>query len=301
MEYFFSKILKSGICPWFEEWSYFPWTFRFIWNELYLHFVETKNLRVDSSGDLDFPQLENSLQVKPFLLTPISLTRHKKTQIQKLTHTLCHHLYPSHLCRASHVTLKSLRSLRCRLELGKNTVNSNSTTGLFVSIFSFLRQRSLLQTNCESEEQPSSLEIATWLSSSSPQWSCSSCATCQESSPGWCSSHYCGHHHRHHGQQHIHQLNLQHLWGGEHPLHPRLQGKRFTLNSRFNKEHEKHHDSYLYLKNIVQFYHCREGQDPNLVHVHHQRCSTPHGGWPRLFTIHVTNSKFWYSIVIWKR
>ena len=53
-------------------------------------------------------------------------------------------------------------------------------------------------------------------------------------------------------------------------------------------------------KNIVQFYHCREGQDPNLVHVHHQRCSTPHGGWPRLFTIHVTNSKFWYSIVIWK-
>ena len=54
-------------------------------------------------------------------------------------------------------------------------------------------------------------------------------------------------------------------------------------------------------KNIVQFYHCREGQDPNLVHVHHQRCSTPHGEWPRLFTIHVTNSKFWYSIVIWKR
>ena len=136
MEYFFSKILKSGICPWFEEWSYFPWTFHFIWNELYLHFVETKNLRVDSSGDLDFPQLENSLQVKPFLLTP----RHKKTQIQKLTHTLCHHLYPSHLCRTSHVTLKSLRSLRCRLELGKNTVNSNSTTGLFVFIFSFLRQ-----------------------------------------------------------------------------------------------------------------------------------------------------------------
>ena len=178
---------------------------------LYLHFVETKNLRVDSSGDLDFPQLENSLQVKPFLLTNISLIKHKKTQIQKLTHTLCHHLYPSHLCRASHITLKSLRSLRCRLELGKNTVNSNSTTGLFVFIFFSFDKHSPLQTNCESEGQPSSLGIATWPSSSSPRWSCSSCATCQESSPGWCSSHYCGHHHRHHGQHHLHQLNLQHL------------------------------------------------------------------------------------------
>ena len=111
----------------------------------------------------------------------------------------------------------------------------------------FLRRTSSLQTNCESEEQPSSLEIATWPSSSSPRWSCSSCATCQESSPGWCSSH-CGHYHRPHGQHHLHQLNLQHLWGGEHPLHPRLQGKRFTLNSIFNKEHEKHQDSHLYLK-----------------------------------------------------
>ena len=105
MEYFFSKILKSWICPWFEEWSYFPWIFRFNWYKLHLHFVEAKNLRVDSSGDLDFPQLENSLQVKPFLLTPIALIRHKKTQIQKPTHTLCHPLYPSHLCRESHVTL----------------------------------------------------------------------------------------------------------------------------------------------------------------------------------------------------
>ena len=56
---------------------------------LYLHFVETKNLRVDSSGDLDFPQLENSLQVKPFLLTPISLIRHKKnTNPETNTHSL---------------------------------------------------------------------------------------------------------------------------------------------------------------------------------------------------------------------
>ena len=87
MEYFFSKILKSWICPWFEEWSYFPWIFRFICYKLYLHFVETKNLRVDSPGDLDFPQLENSLQVKPFLLTPISLIRHKKDkQTQNHTH-----------------------------------------------------------------------------------------------------------------------------------------------------------------------------------------------------------------------
>ena len=81
MEYFFSKILKSWICPWFEEWSYFPWIFRFICYKLYLHFVETKNLRVDSSGDLDFPQLENSLQVKPFLLPPISLISRGGTRL----------------------------------------------------------------------------------------------------------------------------------------------------------------------------------------------------------------------------
>ena len=67
-------------------------------------------------------------------------TSTNQAQIQKQTHTLCHYPYPTHSHCASHVTLKSLRSLRCRLELGKNTVNSNSTTGLFVFIFSFLRQ-----------------------------------------------------------------------------------------------------------------------------------------------------------------
>ena len=54
------------------------------------------------------------------------------------------------------------------------------------------------------------------------------------------------------------------------------------------------HDSHLYLKNIEQFYHCREGQDPNLVHVHHQRCSASHGGFLRLLNVLVTIR---YSIV----
>ena len=228
MEYFFSKILKSWICPWFEEWSYFPWIFRFNWYKLHLHFVEAKNLRVDSSGDLDFPQLENSLQVKPFLLTPIALIRHKKTQIHKPTHTLCHHLYPSHLCRESHVTLTAWGVFVAVSSWARTLSTAIPPQVCLSSSCLSFDKHSPLQTNCESEEQPSSLEIATWPSSSSPQWSCSSCATCQESSPGWCSSH-CGHHHQHHGQHHLHQLNLQHLWGGEHPLHPRLQRKRCLL------------------------------------------------------------------------
>ena len=67
-----------------------------------------------------------------------------------------------------------------------------------------------------------------------------------------------------------------------------------TLNSSFKKGQEKHHDSHFHLKNIEQFYHCREGQDPNLVHVHHQRCSASHGGFLRLLNVLVTIR---YSIV----
>ena len=178
-------------------------------------------------------------------------TSTNQAQIQKQTHTLCHYPYPTHSHCASHVTLKSLRSLRCRLELGKNTVNSNSTTGLFVFIFSFLRQTfspsdKLRERRATQQSRDCNLAIilistvvmfflchlprvVTRLVFFTLLWSPS--------------------HHRHHGQHIIFTNSIFSIYEAANIhsiLDCRERGLCFwcTLNSCFTKEHEKHHDSF---------------------------------------------------------
>ena len=72
-------------------------------NKVFVTKKNFPNLRVDSSGDLDFPQLENSLKVKPFLHTNQAQKRQantkkdtkqksgtKKTNKHKITHKKRH-------------------------------------------------------------------------------------------------------------------------------------------------------------------------------------------------------------------
>ena len=136
-------------------------------------------LRVDSSGDFDFPQLENSLQVNPFPPHPASFLFFI-INVMLFPHFAGNHIPIPLSPTMNDICSKSLRSLRCRLEMGKTSTNSNSTTGL-------TKKKSIIihsdpnQINFEREERRSSREIATLRSSSSPPLSCSSSATF----PGW--------------------------------------------------------------------------------------------------------------------
>ena len=86
-------------------------------------------LRVDSSGDFDFPQLENSLQVNPFPPHPASFLFFI-INVMLFPHFAGNHIPIPLSPTMNDICSKSLRSLRCRLEMGKTSTNSNSTTGL---------------------------------------------------------------------------------------------------------------------------------------------------------------------------
>ena len=135
-------------------------------------------LRVDSSGDFDFPQLENSLQVNPFPPHPASFLFFI-INVMLFPHFAGNHIPIPLSPTMNDICSKSLRSLRCRLEMGKTSTNSNSTTGLIKK--SIIIHSDPNQINFEREERRSSREIATLRSSSSPPLSCSSSATF----PGW--------------------------------------------------------------------------------------------------------------------
>ena len=160
-------------------------------------------LRVDSSGDFDFPQLENSLQVNPFpphpafflffiinvMLFPHFAGNHTPVCPNDTVPHLLSFLFQMYFPLSptmNDICSKSLRSLRCRLEMGKTSTNSNSTTGLIKK--SIIIHSDPNQINFEREERRSSREIATLRSSSSPPLSCSSSATFPGWSPGSSSS-----------------------------------------------------------------------------------------------------------------
>ena len=86
-------------------------------------------LRVDSSGDFDFPQLENSLQVNPFPPHP-AFFLFFIINVMLFPHFAGNHIPIPLSPTMNDICSKSLRSLRCRLEMGKTSTNSNSTTGL---------------------------------------------------------------------------------------------------------------------------------------------------------------------------
>ena len=135
-------------------------------------------LRVDSSGDFDFPQLENSLQVNPFPPHP-AFFLFFIINVMLFPHFAGNHIPIPLSPTMNDICSKSLRSLRCRLEMGKTSTNSNSTTGLTKK--NIIIHSDPNQINFEREERRSSREIATLRSSSSPPLSCSSSATF----PGW--------------------------------------------------------------------------------------------------------------------
>ena len=158
-------------------------------------------LRVDSSGDFDFPQLENSLQVNPFPPHP-AFFLFFIINVMLFPHFAGNHIPIPLSPTMNDICSKSLRSLRCRLEMGKTSTNSNSTTGLIKK--TIIIHCDPNQINFEREERRSSREIATLRSSSSPPLSCSSSATFPGWSPGSSSSSMLQ------SQKHQH---LQHLRG----------------------------------------------------------------------------------------